>query len=103
MEDSDTRFLILVNPNAGAGMGKLTYEEVIRPMLEKAKIKHDVIVTKYLGHSGQVCAEIASLSKKESTSHDVIISASGDGMLHECLNGLLSSMSKSKGPSQGRR
>ncbi|GMH78896.1 hypothetical protein TrLO_g8627 [Triparma laevis f. longispina] len=87
------KFLVLVNPNAGAGMGKLTYDEVIKPMLEKAKQSHDVVFTTGPGHASQVCREVAANPALES--YDCIISASGDGMLHECLNGLLSNVSAS--------
>ncbi|GMI09545.1 hypothetical protein TrVE_jg10402 [Triparma verrucosa] len=82
-------FLVLVNPNAGAGMGKLTYTEVIKPMLDKAKMGHEVVFTEGPGHASQVCREVAEGSRGPC---DCVISASGDGMLHECLNGLLANV-----------
>ena len=83
-------FLVLVNPNAGAGMGKLTYTEVIKPMLDKAKMGHEVVFTEGPGHASQVCREVTEGFRGP---YDCVISASGDGMLHECLNGLLANVS----------
>jgi diacylglycerol kinase family enzyme len=99
-------FVVLVNPNAGAGQGLLIYEEIVKPMLEKAKVSHDIIFTVGSGHAQKSCAMIAAgkvrvesgtgklLDKTVRTitikkKIDCVISCSGDGMLHECLNGLL--------------
>jgi sphingosine kinase len=99
-------YVVLVNPNAGAGQGRIIYEEVILPMLEKAGQTHDVVWTVGPGHATEVCAAVAAgrlrgvrsgTGKIRSTATttvtlappDCVISASGDGMLHECLNGLL--------------
>jgi sphingosine kinase len=100
MMKNHDKFLVLVNPNAGAGMGLLTFNEVVKPMLDAAHIKHDVVFTTGQGHAHNVCKEVGEGSRGF---YDCVISCSGDGMLHECLNGLISggeSKASTKSPSK---
>ena len=101
-------FVVLVNPNAGAGEGKYVYEDVIAPMLAKARVSHDVVFTIGPGHARKVAAAVASGNTAgvvsgsgrmgdprlrdvvfSSKRCECVVSASGDGMLHEVFNGVM--------------
>ena len=78
------RVVVIVNPNAGAGWGDCVYEDVVRPMLRRAGIEHEVVRTTCAGMAEREAAELAS----RKVPVDCLLSVSGDGQLHECLNGL---------------
>ena len=80
-------FFVVVNPHAGAGDGLIVYEEVVRPMLSSAGATHEVAFTCGPGDAQILCADAAA--RAESSRPQCIISVGGDGVLHECLNGLL--------------
>jgi len=82
------RAAVLVNPHAGSGNGLSVYEGVVEPMLIAAQVEFELHYTAGAGHARQICADLAKRMLTEAP-FDVVISVSGDGMLHECLNGLL--------------
>lgn len=81
-------FTVIVNPGgSGAGRGEMLLRCVVSPMLVRAGVQHEVIRTKGAGHARQICAELSPSSPGHSR---VVLCVSGDGMVHEALNGLLS-------------
>ena len=84
------RFAVIVNPNAGGGQGAVIYETVVKPMLAKAGIQHVVKLTERHGHAKQMVSQMVSGTGCVSGGQciDAICCVSGDGMLHECINGL---------------
>jgi len=82
---------VIVNPNAGSGAGKTVYEDVVKPLLERAGVKHGVAFTTRPGHAREICEEVLLGRHDIDNQHsfDCIVAVSGDGMLHECLNGVM--------------
>jgi len=65
-------------------------------MLTKSGATHDLVYTTGPGHAQSLCADV------KRAAYDCVISGSGDGMLHECLNGLLSTASPASADSPRR-
>jgi sphingosine kinase len=74
---------VLINPVGGPGKALQLFASRIRPVLEAAGCILDLTVTKYVNHGLEIAR---SLSLKDG--FDAIVCVSGDGMLHEVLNGL---------------
>ena len=85
LREPDKRpLLIVLNPFGGEKQAFRLYEKVVRPMLEEAGINHDVSMTEYRLHA-QLVTHSLQLSK-----YCGLLVIGGDGLLHECINGLLS-------------
>ncbi|KAI1315561.1 hypothetical protein EDD11_000634 [Mortierella claussenii] len=78
------RILILVNPNGGVGRAKTISENIIKPMLMHSGLTFKVQHTEYARHA----VDIAHNVPLEDV--DTLVVVSGDGVLHEIINGLLS-------------
>lgn len=76
------RIKLLINPFGGKGKAAKLYTQQIEPVFAAAKCEVDVERTAYRGHA----VEIAE--KLDIDAFDVLASASGDGLPHECINGL---------------
>ncbi|GAC94218.1 potential sphingoid long chain base kinase [Pseudozyma hubeiensis SY62] len=75
------RVKVLINPAGGPGKGRQLFESRARPILEAAGCKLDITITSHRMHG----VEIARDLKVED--YDAIGVVSGDGLLHELLNG----------------
>ncbi|KAK3839794.1 MAG: ATP-NAD kinase-like domain-containing protein [Linnemannia gamsii] len=78
------RILLLVNPNGGVGKAKRISDTVVKPMLQHSGLVVDEQYTEY----GKHAIEIAN--KLDLNKVDSLVVVSGDGVLHEVINGLLS-------------
>lgn len=76
------RIKVLINPYGGTGKAGKYYTRDIEPVFAAARCGLDVERTAYSGHA----AEIAE--KLDIEDYDVLACASGDGLPHECFNGL---------------
>lgn len=76
--------LVLLNPVGGDRRAEEIYETIVRPMLQAAEIKCESVRTGHALHAQQVCASI------DLCTCSGIVVVGGDGLLHECVNGLLS-------------
>jgi sphingosine kinase len=76
------RIKLLINPFGGTGKATKLYSTQIEPIFAGAKCEVDVEKTSYSGHA----LEIAE--KLDIGAYDVLACASGDGLPHECFNGL---------------
>ncbi|KAJ1911824.1 hypothetical protein H4219_005816 [Mycoemilia scoparia] len=76
--------LILLNPNSGQLLGGKVYSNIVRPILLASGIKYELYETKY-PRDAEECVKSKDLSQ-----YTAIASISGDGLLHEIVNGLLS-------------
>lgn len=74
------RLRVLINPIGGPGKGRTIWEKRVKPVLDAAHAKLDATFTEYQGHAGEI-AENMSLD------FDAVVAVSGDGLLHEVLNG----------------
>uniref|UniRef100_F6YIB7 sphingosine kinase n=1 Tax=Ciona intestinalis TaxID=7719 RepID=F6YIB7_CIOIN len=77
------RYIVYVNPFSGQGKAVEMYNGPVRSMLAEAEVKHKMIKTKYAGHAKEMVKEV-NLSDC-----DGIIIVSGDGLVHEVINGLM--------------
>ncbi|RMD40841.1 hypothetical protein DV735_g4319, partial [Chaetothyriales sp. CBS 134920] len=76
------RIKVLINPFGGTGKAQKLYAQQIEPVFAAARCAVDVERTAAKGHA----VEIAE--KLDIDAYDVLASASGDGLPHECFNGL---------------
>ncbi|XP_073342092.1 sphingosine kinase 2 [Pagrus major] len=77
------RLLLLVNPFSGRGQAMQWCQTHILPMIREANISYNLIQTERQNHARELIRE---LSLPE---WDGIIIVSGDGLLHEVINGLM--------------
>ncbi|KAF9101767.1 Sphingosine kinase 1 [Mortierella sp. AM989] len=77
------RVLLLVNPSGGVGRAKTISDTVVKPMLEHSGLIFHEKYTEYGKHAVDIAHKI---DLKEL---DMLIVVSGDGVLHEIVNGLL--------------
>ncbi|XP_035238816.1 sphingosine kinase 2 [Anguilla anguilla] len=77
------RLLLLVNPFSGRGQAMQWCQSHILPMIREANISYNLIQTERQNHARELIREI-SLPE-----WDGIIIVSGDGLLHEVINGLM--------------
>ncbi|KAI5624193.1 sphingosine kinase 2, partial [Silurus asotus] len=77
------RLLLLVNPFSGRGLAMQWCQTHILPMISEANISYNLIQTERPNHARELIREI-SLHE-----WDGIVIVSGDGLLHEVINGLM--------------
>ncbi|XP_067093330.1 sphingosine kinase 2-like [Osmerus mordax] len=77
------RLLLLVNPFSGRGQAMQWCQTHILPMIREANISYNLIQTERRNHARELIREV-SLPE-----WDGIIIVSGDGLLHEVINGLM--------------
>lgn len=77
------RIKVLINPFGGQGKAKTIYERQVKPVFEAAKCVMDVQFTERHGHAIDIAKEI-NIDK-----FDSIVTVSGDGVIHEVINGFL--------------
>ena len=87
------KFLVLLNPNAGAGRGGMIFAKCVRPVLEAAQVDFDTVETERAGHASDICCGLGAQGKmaRGGVSYDAVVCVSGDGMLHEAINGFAKS------------
>ncbi|OBZ90448.1 Sphingoid long chain base kinase 4 [Choanephora cucurbitarum] len=77
------RVLVLINPFGGQGRAKEIFEFHVRPIFDYAKCKVEVKYTEHQGHALQIAKDL------DVDSYDAIVAVSGDGVIHEIINGFL--------------
>ena len=91
---TDKLILLLVNPNAGGGKAKRLLEvalllticsrfvshlpthamqRVVKPMLLKAKVQYDTLLTQRQGHGGEICQELGRKILDGTCKYQVVI------------------------------
>ncbi|EGD76220.1 hypothetical protein PTSG_00923 [Salpingoeca rosetta] len=76
--------LVLVNPFGGTRKAPKIYENTLVPMFTRAALSHDVVNTTHQGHAKELMQGL-DLDK-----YDGVVCVSGDGLLNEAVNGLMS-------------
>lgn len=76
------RVFVLVNPAGGTGRARAVWERVVRPVLDAAGVAHEARLTEREGHAGELAGEL------DLERFDALACVSGDGLLHEAVNGL---------------
>uniref|UniRef100_A0A3Q2T9Z7 sphingosine kinase n=1 Tax=Fundulus heteroclitus TaxID=8078 RepID=A0A3Q2T9Z7_FUNHE len=77
------RLMLFVNPQSGKGQALSLYDNHIRRMFNEAGVIHTLIITERQNHARERVRD-AELSQ-----WDALVIMSGDGLLHEVINGLL--------------
>ncbi|KAJ2920657.1 hypothetical protein H1R20_g16435, partial [Candolleomyces eurysporus] len=75
------RLLVFVNPHGGVGKGVKLYKKVVEPVFLASGCDLTVVQTERRGHAFDYV-------KTLSLDYDAIVTVSGDGLIHEVLNGL---------------
>ena len=76
--------IIFINPASGTKIAKKLYKNSLKPSLEANDIQYELIETKYAGHAVEV------VQQKDLSEVGGIVTVSGDGMIHEVMNGIYS-------------
>jgi sphingosine kinase len=76
------RAYVLVNPHAGKGNAVKLFETEVRPIFDAARMPCHVVHTERVGHGVELVREM------DIDAHDILVACSGDGLPHECFNGL---------------
>jgi sphingosine kinase len=79
--ESRRRFMVLVNPFGGKGKARGIYTSRVQPILQAAHCEVDMELTRHRAHATEIAS---SLELK----YDAILTLSGDGLVHEVINGL---------------
>ncbi|KAG6874191.1 hypothetical protein C0995_003737 [Termitomyces sp. Mi166 len=74
------RLKVFVNPHGGVRKGVSVFAKTIEPIFRAARCSLDVIHTAHRGHAFDVAKNLA-------LDYDAIVTVSGDGLIHEVLNG----------------
>lgn len=80
----ERHFLVLLNPNSGVGDSHSIYNRDCALAFQDAGIKTTILVTDRAGHASEYCEANEDIPKL-----DGIVVVSGDGMMFECLQGLM--------------
>ncbi|GAA5961165.1 hypothetical protein JCM3765_001250 [Sporobolomyces pararoseus] len=81
----DRKFHVIVNPIGGKGLAKKAWESSVKPVLDAAKVTYQLT---YTGPKGSPSHAFKLGQSHDSSAFDALISISGDGIVHELLNGL---------------
>lgn len=71
---------VLVNPNGGVRKGSLIFFKTVEPIFRAAVCQLNVTQTTHNGHAHDIAKDLA-------TNYDAVVTVSGDGLVHEVLNG----------------
>nr|CAB3266531.1 sphingosine kinase 2 [Phallusia mammillata] len=84
LPDLECRNLVVyINPFSGQGKAMQIYKKHVKKMFAEAEIKHTVVKTEYAGHARHLARDL------NLASCDGIVIVSGDGLIHEVVNGLM--------------
>ncbi|KAF9075253.1 ATP-NAD kinase-like domain-containing protein [Rhodocollybia butyracea] len=75
------RLKVLINPHGGVGKGVSLFNNLVKPVLKTAGCSLDIVQTKKAGDAYDI-AKSFPLDE-----FDAILTVSGDGLIHEVLNG----------------
>ncbi|KAF9914692.1 sphinganine kinase lcb4 [Lobosporangium transversale] len=76
-------FKILVNPFGGQGHAKRIWEHTAEPLFKAAGCTYDLTYTTHRYHAKEIARDL------DIRAYDAIVSVSGDGVIHEVINGLM--------------
>ncbi|RIA85878.1 ATP-NAD kinase-like domain-containing protein [Glomus cerebriforme] len=77
-------FKVFINPIGGSGKANKVFNKLVKPIFDAAKCTYDITMTNRSNHAKEIA------NKLDLKSYDAIVSVSGDGIIHEIINGLLS-------------
>ncbi|KAM5272743.1 sphingosine kinase 1 [Ctenodactylus gundi] len=77
------RALVLLNPRSGKGKALQQFQTLVRPLLTEAQISFKLMVTERQNHAREL------VKAEELDRWDALVIMSGDGLIHEVVNGLM--------------
>ncbi|NXA42985.1 SPHK1 kinase, partial [Eudromia elegans] len=77
------RALVLLNPLSGPGLALKDFHVLVQPMLAEADIAATVFITERAQHAHE------KVRDEDLSQWDALVVMSGDGLLHEVVNGLM--------------
>lgn len=81
MENSEIKWGLILNPNAGSGTGKKNWP-AIQKLVKRARIEFDVVFTERKGHAIELTQQLIEKGFRK------LIVVGGDGTLNEVVNGI---------------
>lgn len=81
------RLLLLVNPKSGLGKSLKVCEQDIKPHLKSHNIEHEIYIT---NTNKKTCDYLRDLELSSLKRFRALLIVSGDGLVHEVVNGLMS-------------
>uniref|UniRef100_A0A7N4PSJ5 Sphingosine kinase 1 n=1 Tax=Sarcophilus harrisii TaxID=9305 RepID=A0A7N4PSJ5_SARHA len=80
---SPCRVLVLLNPRGGTGKALQLFRNRVQPMLQEAGVSFTLRLTERRNHARELVRE------EDLSSWDALVVMSGDGLMHEVVNGLM--------------
>ncbi|XP_074080599.1 sphingosine kinase 1 [Macrotis lagotis] len=77
------RVLVLLNPRGGTGKAPQLFQSRVQPMLQEAGVSFTLRLTERRNHARELVRE------EDLSSWDALVVMSGDGLMHEVVNGLM--------------
>ena len=85
MSSSETKpIIVFVNPASGTGIARKLFRKILRPALENDNLHYEHIETEYPGHAKDI------MQNTQLQNVGGIVTISGDGLIHEIINGIYS-------------
>ncbi|KAG9289871.1 hypothetical protein G9A89_015451 [Geosiphon pyriformis] len=78
------KFKVIANPFGGTGKARKIFVDQVKPIFDAAGCTYDVIYTERRYHAQEIA------QKSDLNGYDALVMISGDGIIHEVINGLLS-------------
>ncbi|GBB99210.1 hypothetical protein RclHR1_03450005 [Rhizophagus clarus] len=80
----EKRLRVFINPFGGAGKADNNFNQSVKPIFDAAGCTCEVTLTEYSNHAKEIIKDL------DLKAYDAIVTVSGDGIIHEVVNGLLS-------------
>ncbi|CAI2179598.1 6665_t:CDS:2 [Funneliformis geosporum] len=80
-------FKVFINPFGGSGKAVKVFNQSVKPIFDAAGCTYDVTLTECSNRANNAKEVVKNLNVKV---YDAIVTVSGDGIIHEIINGLLS-------------
>ncbi|XP_010616751.1 sphingosine kinase 1 isoform X1 [Fukomys damarensis] len=77
------RVLVLLNPRGGKGKALQQFQRLVQPLLAEAEVSFKLMVTERRNHAREL------VQAEELSRWDALVIMSGDGLMHEVVNGLM--------------
>ncbi|CDW82761.1 sphingosine kinase 1 [Stylonychia lemnae] len=88
------QILVIMNPRSGKGLAQQDWQKAL-PVLSKGHLDVHLVETKYFKHAYEIVSEI------KPGQYDGIVTVSGDGLIHEAVNGIFQNKEKDQILDQG--